>query len=172
MKSVEDVVARIYKYERWRFGARNAEDAKQEIWLCVLEAQKTFDPSRGAEFAYLKYVAVMRLRRKLATARREQRTVISDDAEYADTSGGLGFRQSERNLEIRWMMRKVRKPSAIRAITTIALVSSGVLIDEAATAVYPKCATREVRRTRALEEVRKLGGAYVEWSSGESFAES
>jgi hypothetical protein len=172
MNSVEDVVARIFRSERWRFGARNAEDAKQEIWVCVMEALANADATRGDVYPYLRFVATSRLRLKLARAWKRSGREAPVEVDPACERAAMSFRETDRSIEIRWKMRRA-KPQAIPALTATVLIAQGVLIDEAATAVYHERSTREGRRRKLLEEVREyVGGAQHDDSrDGESFAE-
>jgi hypothetical protein len=163
MDTIEKVVASILKYDGWRFGARSTDDARQEIWVCVLEAMHTADPSRGDVHEYLRWQATKRLRRKLARSLRLK--VVHEEWETEDTTWRESVQVAERSAELRWRARG--KPRAYRAALAAAMVVQGCLIDEAAGAVYHTAATREVRRRNMLAEIGTyFGGANEQRDDG------
>lgn len=162
MKSVQDVVDRIYRFERWRFGVRNAEDAKQQIWVAVLEAMRTADASRSDVHLYLRYQATKRLRRDLAFAHMRRLVIVDDARDVSDARASDEIRAADRMIELRWRLRS-RLPTQYhdvqKAFVALTMVVQGASIDEAAGAVYHSRSIPSDRRRKLLEDVHTYGGA-------------
>ncbi len=77
---------RVARYARWRCGGRAdlADEVIQEAWLTAIRRLKSFDPSRGTFFDWLRGIAANAVRNALRARQRQQKRtrqlVPADDA--------------------------------------------------------------------------------------------